>query len=755
MSSVRIVRDVDGVPHIRAEDPTGAFFGQGYAAAHDRLWQMEYDRRRATGTLANLVGRRGTGTDVLHRRLGVGRAARADYEALTSEARAALDAYADGVNAYIAGLDPSALPPELEIFGVVPDPWEPWHSIGVFKVRHLLMGTYEVKLWRSGLVRNLGADVVAALWPDEPQITIVESADNESDRSAVRKLLASAAAALGQIPGEEAASNNVVVHGSRTGSGMPLVAGDSHRAMDLPNTYWQNHIKCPEFDAIGLSFPGVPGFPHFGHNEHVAWCITHGAADDQDVYVERLRRSADGVEYEFGGKWRRAETRSEEVASADARGVAVDIIETEHGPVVAGGPDLGFGLVLRWTALAERDTTFDALVPMLRAETAAELDEAMRPWVAPVNNVVFADRLGSVAYRLRGRLAIRPPANGWTAVPGWAGDHEWSGWVDYDDQPHSFDPERGFFVTANNRQSGGGPYVGNDFSHPARARRLTAIVEGATDWTADGLVSALGDTESLVARRFVEGLLAVRPRHPVERTAQEALRSWDFSMDVDSPAAAIYASCRAELLRVVSGAVGMADDSLGALAAGPTLYQTSRFLWTRIVYLAGARDDSLLAGCGGWAGAYRSALRWGVRALEARLGTDVARWRWGDLHTVRWVHPLVSLRPDLRDQVTLPRPVEVGGDADCVRASGIAPPGLEAVTGSVNRYVFDLADWDQSRWIVPNGVSGDPGSSHWDDQLDDWASVRTRPMRYSDAAVDASVESTITITAPATPRGDG
>lgn len=231
---IEIVRDVDGVAHVRAPDPEGAFFGQGYAAAQDRLWQMEYDRRRACGRLAEIAGPRAVGTDLLHRRLGLAAAARADYDALTSDAQAALDAYAAGVNAHLARLarlPESDLPPELALFDARPEPWqpwEPWQSIAVFKVRHLLMGTYEVKLWRSALVRNLGAEVVARLWPSEPEVTVVPGDVVRMARDLAGDLGA-VAGALADIPEEMTAgdgSNNLAVHGARTATGRPLVAGD-------------------------------------------------------------------------------------------------------------------------------------------------------------------------------------------------------------------------------------------------------------------------------------------------------------------------------------------------------------------------------------------------------------------------------------------------------------------------------------------------------------------------------------------------
>ena len=736
---VEIIRDVDGVAHIRARDSYGAFFGQGYAVAQDRLWQIEYDRRRAEGRLAEVIGPRGVGTDLFHRRLGLAEAAIADYAALTPEATAALDAYADGINTHLAELQPEDLCPEMELLGGVPPAWEPWQSIALFKVRHLLMGTYEIKLWRSALVRNLGPQNASRLWPADGSVVTVLAGEAAAAAGLLSADLDRIADALSEIPEEHrrdsGGSNNIALHGSRTATGAPLLAGDPHRALDLPNVYWQNHIACDEFDAIGLSIPGVPGFPHFGHNATVAWCITHGMADDQDVFLERLRTDSAGrVEYEHDGAWRTARTRTERIDVAGGDAVTTTVAETHHGPILAGDPALGVGLALRWTALAERDSTFDSLVPMLRASNVGELDDAMRPWVVPVNNVLFADRSGDIAFRVRGRLALRASENGWTVVPGWDAAHDWRGWADYDDQPHAINPASSFFITANNPQSTDGPYVSNDFAGPARATRLTELVGGRADWSPDAIREVLLDDTSLVAPRFVEGLLAVAPGHRLERSAQASLRAWDFKMERNSAAAAIYVACRSELLRVVSHSLGLHNDRLGALGAGPALAQTARFMWTRLAALVAADDDSLLPG--GWDLAFAAALRWGVRTLESRLGTDISLWRWGALHEVHWTHPLRALRPDLGALLSTPDRVEVGGDGDCVLATGVAPPSLEAVTGPVARYVMDLDDWDRSVWVVPNGVSGDPRSPHRSDQLSSWATGTMRPMRWTKESVD-------------------
>lgn len=737
MAGIEIIRDVDGIAHVRADTLAGAFEGQGVAATQDRLWQMELDRRRAMGRLSEVVGPTGVASDTFHRRMGLQDSAQRSLAVLGAETVEALGAYARGVNRHIDAVvaGRATAPPEFELLGLEPEAWQPWHSIALFQVRHLAMGTYEAKLWRSGLVRHLDPTGVARLWPSQPEQTIDPTEDVIAVAIRAAEAMGSARTALGVV-GETPASNNLAIAPERTATGAPLLAGDPHRAIDLPNVYWQNHLSCPEVDVIGLSFPGVPGFPHFGHNADVAWCITHGMADDQDVYVETLRDrqdpGVDGVEYRHDGGWRPADVREETITVAGGTPVTVRCVVTHHGPVVAGDDQVG--LSLAWTALAAPDTTFDALVPMLRASSVDDLDRAFEPWVVPVNNVLMADRAGTIAYRMRGRLAVRGADNGWTAVPGDDPAHDWTGLVDDGDLPRWRDPDTAFLVTANNRISGGGPYVSHDFAHPARATRLTARLIERSDWDVASVTALLGDTHSSVSATLAGRLLTVDVGQPLEARAQRVLAGWNAHMDADSAAAAVCGATRAELLALVIAEHGLADDRLAGVA-GPSLHQTMRFLNARLATWLADPDlvpDRLVA----------TALRLAVRSLELTQGPDPTTWRWGRAHTARFVHPLAALRPDLADVLAVPPAVELGGDNESVWATSTAPPSTEACNGPVARYVFDLGDWDRSVWIVPHGVSGDPTSPHHLDQLDRWTNVAMAPMRYSPAVVDLATLST-------------
>ena len=693
---VEILRDALGVPHCYAADEAEAFHAQGWVHAADRLWQMEHDRRRALGRMAEVVGSAAVVADVFHRRLDLEWYVRRDLAALSPDAVAMLEAYASGVNAWMAA---SPLPREFGVAGLSAEdvaPWEPWHSLLVHRVRHLLMGSARSKLWRAVVAGVLGPDVARSMvagWGEEHLACVPPGAVCSSE-------------GLGDADG---GSNNWVLSGARTASGLPLLAGDPHRELEAPNVYVQGHVSCPSWDVLGIGMPGVPGFPHFGHNARVAWSITHGMADDQDLFT-----------FEPGSFAGAGRTEVVWVRGGDR--VEVEVVRTPRGPLVSDD------VALCWTALGEPDEPnvgFDAFAPMLRSSTVGELFESMRPWVEPVNNLLGADVDGTIGYQLRGRLPVRARSDAvWAPVPGSDESLAWTGWVPFDDLPRVIDPDGGFLFSANNRVSASpsAPYVGVDVAPPWRAQRIVSLLSSMSEATVDDMVRVHVDDISLPARRIRERLGAWLP-----------LDGWDGSMSSLSRPAAAYSVLRRELLVVALERSGLGD----VLATHPwnrllpgVVPET--VLWRVVAQHLQTDDRSLL---GGWS--------WDEAIAVARLRAEEI-WRgesWGLLHRTSQRHVLGGLDPSLHPA----QRVEVSGDLDTVQVSGYTPTvGFDVKTGSVARYVWDVADWDRSAWVVPLGAAGAPPDPHAADQQDAWAAGRLFPAPYSRAAVEASAAAALT-----------
>lgn len=752
-AAVEVYRDAVGVPHIRARSLHDAFFAQGFVHAQDRLWQMEYDRRRALGRWAEYAGAPAVAADALYRRFGLEASARLDYAAFSPETRALFDTYAAGVNAFIGADQP--LPIEFALVDDAPAPWEPWHSVAIYKVRHALMGVWGQKLWRARQLRAVGKELATTLRAgmDTPGPLIVPPG-GEYDRLPDPGDDTPAGEAVAGLWEWGAGSNNWAVHGSRTASGKPLLAGDPHRALDVPNVYYQNHLACPEFDTIGYSFAGLPGFPHFAHNERVAWCITHASADYQDLYVEKFE-PGNPARYEFQGAWLDAERRQETILVRGGAPVTIDVTVTRHGPIVVGAPEDGYALAIRYTATCEPNATFEALLPMLRARSVDELDAAMRPWVDPCNNFLMADVAGNIGYLMRGQLPVRGGANAWLPVPGWTGEHEWHGKVPFEELPRARNPATGYIATANNRIVGDEypHYVSVDYAPPFRAQRVTERLEQLTAATVDDMAGIHADRVSIPAQAFIARLPAIEPLDERSRAAKRLLLAWDGVLDPESAGAALYAVWREETVALVLEGPVLAE-LLREPAGGPLvpfrdLPPTSRLRFPLLGLMA--RDDrSVLPSGTDWDTLLARALGRAVAWLEARLGPEMAAWTWGAIHHTVPKHTLSTTFPELAALLDPPR-AGVGGDGDTPQAASYSGRGdarFGLTSTSVTRYVFDLADWDSSGWVVPLGASGHPGSPHYADQLPAWSEQRLLPMTYSWDKIVANADARLLLEPP-------
>ncbi|WP_148615825.1 penicillin acylase family protein [Nocardioides rubriscoriae] len=608
----RIYRDAQGVPHVRATDVLDLAHGQGVAVGRDRAWQLEWLRRRATGTTVGVIGVAGEPWDRFAGRVRLVDTARRAFDALGAETRAFLTSYVDGVNAALA--DPTAVtPPELVVVGLRPEPWPAWMPLATFHAQQVLF-----------------ADIGSTLW----------------DRR-VRAVLGDEAALLSHEGPLPAGSNAWAVGGGRTASGLPLIGGDPHRTFESPGVYHQVRLACEDpddpFDVVGFTFTGVPGVQHFAHAGDVAWAITNAMADYQDL----------------------------------------DDVGPDHdGPTVL--PGVGF----RGPSTELGDLGFEALLPLLRARTADDVDAAFEHWVEPVNNVVIADVHGTVRYRWAGRVPTRDAERRWT---GWRTDR------------HRVDvgPD-GQVVTANDRRGPESAEIGVEFAPPHRADRIRALLGDRTGLTVDDFTAIHDDA-------LLGGLDALRHLAPAR------LAGWDGHMRADSADAAAYAAWRSALVTRIAAHPVL--DPLRAPAPDPVVAP-----WFDVTVAVGLALPALAA----------AGTPFGIDLVEtARLAeadVEASGWpaTWGHTHVFAPTHAF-----DLGAEHEAPAVpgVPLSGDQDCVRCVGSLPGvGDRAYRGAVARYVWDLADRTAGGWVVPMGASGVPGDPHHLDQLPLWAEARLAPI---------------------------
>jgi len=720
----------------------------GYACAGDRLFQMDYDRRRACGRWAEIAGPSAVKADILARRLRLADAAQRDVAAMSPALGEAFEAYARGVNqAVLDGAAP--LPGRYSV-----EPWQPWHSVAAFKVRHVLMGLWQHKLAHAVLLARIGPDAFGRLETRPPAGSPLAVPPEARLSRLVARALTDVTGHLGFLAETEPGSNAWAVSGRRTAHGGAVICNDSHRALDTPNVYWQCRVACPDFDVTGATFPGLPGFPHFGFNGSVAWAITHAEGDGQDLYIERF----EGSRYLTEDGWREAATRTEQIAIRGGDVTQAPVWETRHGPVVHGDPAMGMALALKYTATYRPDRGFECLLPMLTARDVTALADAQEGWVDPVNNLVCADVHGKIAYQCRGEIPVRStPAHRLLPVPGWDASCEWLGTAGFGELPRVVDPDAGFVMTANNAiVDGDEPYLSYSFAQPFRAERLRGALAGPGVMRVDELASMQADTVSWAALGWVRVLSGLGPFGGPAEAARAMLAGWDGDLAAGSGPALLYAcfqrALAESLYRPLLGTTAWEWVAAGTLA--PTLSMVRRWLandtWELLggpVPGAGADGTAGTAGTAGSAGTDRAdradgagfaggerasrvlavvpgALADAWAAAAGHGGPDPALWRWGDVHRAVRTHPLVSAGPLAA--------VPMGGDADTIQASGygwIQGSPFTVTSLSVYRQVVDLADPASASYVIPGGSSGDPDSPHFADQLAQWARHTRIPMR--------------------------
>ncbi|MFF8096470.1 penicillin acylase family protein [Streptomyces sp. NPDC016675] len=676
--SAETYRDAWGIPHLRADSANELARAQGRVTARDRAWQLEVERHRAQGTSASFLGAEALSWDRFARRARLADTTRRCSAALAEhdpETAAWIRAYVDGVNEGLAEKEPS---PEFARTGLAPGRWEPWTPLGVWLATHILFAGFPAKLWREHITAHLGPEAVALFATDGPGT---------------------------------AGSNGWLVSGERTVTGHAVIAGDPHRWIEDPGVYQQIHLSCPEFDVVGLAVPGVPGIAHFGHTGTVAWAITNAMADYQDLYHERLRRTGAGVEA-LGpdGTWHRAARHTETIAVAGEGTVEVEVVETDRGPVIAGGPEgLDDGtpaaLSLRYPPRVTGDLGFGALLPLLRARRVADVDRALDAWTEPVNVVQAADTEGGLLHRVAGRVPVRSEANRLRPVPAWAPGHDWEGWH----TPPRAGLTDGVAVMANQRGPAGP--LGVEFAPPHRADRIAALLAGKERWSAADMPALHTDTHLGSAGPLLDRLAALEDLSPEAGALRDRLLAWDRHMDAGSADAALFAALRGAVVRRLA-----AHPSLAGAAVPPAHPEVLQ-PWLALLPRVGYALEHLL----------RAEDLYGIdRAAEVRTALEEVAARppagtWGDTHRLAPWRALPTGSPGEEPGLS--------GDHDCVLCTS-AVPGLtdRAARGPAARYVWDLADRQDSRWVVPHGACGVPGSPHHRDQQPLWLAGALAPV---------------------------
>jgi penicillin amidase len=727
---VDVRRDRWGVPHIRAETRRDLWFAQGVCHGQDRLWQLDLYRRMASGRLSEIGGRETMPADRLMRTLGLRRVAEREAAELDRAIIAELDAYCAGVNTAVEAA--SSLPAEFQILRLDFEPWRPADMLAALKLLAFGLSTnWERELLRADMARELGPELAARLDPGYPRghpVIVSPGGAYDGDGAGLAEQIDRVRGTLG-LAVEAGGSNNWVVDGSRTASGRPLLAGDPHLPPSMPGIFYQVDLVLGDRFVRGASLPGVPGVS-MGQTNDVAFAFTNAMADVMDLFVERV----DGDRYEFEGEWRPLETVVEEIrVRGRPEPERLEVRLTHHGPLVnaALGADDDQPLALRWSAL-DAPAFSEANLRVLEPTTGPELVDLLAAHTAPVSNMLWADRSGSIGYKTIGRIPIRRGDCPDLPKPGWDGEFEWEGYVPYSEMPEARDPECGYLITANNRivPDGSPHHISSDYLDGYRARRIEELILARSDHDHDSFEAMQFDDYSIPGVETVHRLARLRPRDQREVAAIERLKSWDGRLRAATVAGSIYQAFTMRLARDVARAAirdrDLAERWLDRSDSGFTNHVTSPWRWHSHLLALWEEGDEELVGRP-WEGLALDALRGALDDLEDRFGADQEGWRWGRVHRLEFPHAIGAANPLFAQMFN--RRLEAGGGQETVSQIAHDPNDpFEAVWAPCWRMLADPADPEVSRWQAFTGQSGHPGSPHYDDLQVDWLEGRTQPM---------------------------
>lgn len=731
---VTVYRDEWGVPHIEAQNEHDLYMAQGYVVAQDRLFQMDLTRRAAAGRLAEVIGPSQLETDKFFRALNLRRAAEASVQSYGPWARELLEAYAAGVNAFIAEAKAqNRLPVEFLLLGYEPEPWSPVDSALIGKIMaYDLGGNFEAEVYRLQLRNQVGPELADQLMPVYPEdgITMIRYRGGEGAEEPRPGASAVAGArppgssldltgllALLRVPDEGRGSNNWVVAGSGTRTGKPLLANDPHLGARTPSIWYEQHLVVPGMiNAYGVMFPGAPGIV-IGQNERIAWGVTNTNPDVQDLYIER-RNPDNPYQFEYMGRWEDALVHRELIGVKGQDPVPFEVVITRHGPIISevvGDPDNRpeEALALKWTAhMATPELEAVLLFP--KARNWEEFREALRSFHVPTQNFVYADVDGTIAYRTGGLVPIRRSGDGLLPVPGWTDEYEWVGFIPFDQMPEAVNPPEGYIVTANNKVIDDAyPYfLTYSWSQPYRAMRIAEMIEAKLgDLTADDMQAMQVDYANLHARTLLPVLLPAVERAGVTGTAAtavELLKSWDMVDSADQPQPLIFHLWWSELTRMLYEPL-MGEELYRRMADKGNV--------TDMALLAAAegRPNGWIEAAGGLDKLAADSLQAAVDRAVALQGSDPGRWSWGRYHRLQPPHPVGAAATPL-GWLLNPTSYPIGGSGVTVGAMSFGSDGMVR-TFAPWRQVVDLADpTGNSRSIVTPGQSGHFLSPHYDDQ---------------------------------------
>jgi penicillin amidase len=732
---VEVLRDRWGVPHIFAKNTEDLFFAQGYVVAQDRMWQLEMWRRNGEGRLAEVLGPQYVTRDRFARLLAFRGNWDDEFKKYHPEGRSIFESFARGVNASIQkALDENKIPVEFQVMGFRPQPLWTGRTLLTRMPGWTLSRNASSEVQRAMDIKTMGIDKVLELKPTDPEkkFGVPEGLDLADIDAAVLGLTREANNLRWNLTPQKSASfitpnpwltepdlgsNNWVIGGGKSTTGKPIIANDPHREVVNPALRYVVHLNAPGWNVIGATEPGLPGIS-IGHNDHLAWGFTILGMDQQDLYVEETDPQ-NANRYRADGQWRDMELQREVIwVRGQTDPVAVDLKFTRHGPVLHENAGRSRAYALRWVGAEPGGAGYLGSLNVLQTKNWKEFNDALpKAWFIPSHSLVYADVEGNYGYIGVAQTPVRKNWDGLLPVPGKDGKYEWAGYVPFDKLPKSLNGSAGFYNSSNNDVvpkivPGYSIPLGYEYSAPYRYDRVHEVLSVKKKFSAADMERLQQDTLSLPARELVPLLKGVTVKDPAAQDARKRLLAWDFNLGRESVPATIY-----EFFALKLGPLAFAPRVPEEAKASVRQYDMRRV----IAWIKKDADRSRILG---------QALEEAVTDLRKRFGDDMNAWKWGDIHTADFVHPLGGSAAT-KDLFHV-EPVRRGGDGFTVMAAtSPSETSTKQASGASFTFVMDVSNWDNSTGLSVPGNSAQPLSPHYRDLTAYWGEGKYFPLAFS------------------------
>ncbi len=745
---VDIKRDRWAVPHIQARSEEDLFFAQGFLHAQDRLWQMEMNRRIASGRLSELFGSIALDADRISRSLGFRRLAQGDWKRYEGKAIASVGtAYSAGVNAFIE--KSKHLPPEFKLLGIKPEPWTEIDSLAYGRFISFAMSygwAHEIE--RMRLAAEVGVEKAAELHPEYPFFNpAVLPKGIETYRVVDGRYEAFQGPFLKAMGG----SNNWSVAAHLMKNGSAVLCNDPHLSLNMPNIWYENHLNCPDYEATGVSLLGVP-MVLIGHNRNIAWGATLSFVDMQDTYIETFSDS-DCKKYQFKGQLLDSRIVEEEIRIKGQKKNHIEqVIYTHHGPIISdivGEKEKKISLQSK--CLEEDIEMMQGFYQLNKAKNWNEFVAATALIQAPSLNLAYADTDNNIGYYVTGAVPLRRKDEDLFPRSGSSGEYEWEGRVPFEEMPHAFNPIAGYVFSCNNKVvEDNYPHdLGNVWMNGYRANRLGQLFGGQRTYSLEDFEKWQMDLHCIPGLQFVElfkkyllqadgSSIAAMPS-----TLKPLLRrflAWDGQLDKNTVGGCIYQVLKQSLLDVIF-ADNLGNEGLQRLKGkglNPPLLRDNEFWGHDTVLLLRMLQEPEKTL---WLKEDPSkiiirAMEKTLAYLEKTLGRNMEDWQWGKLHQMRLLHVLGAKKP--LDSIFNIEGIAMGGDSDTLCQVNFEPgnPYGGTLVAASYRQIIDMGDFSQARSISPVGQSGNLLSPHRNDQLEMWLRGEYKPMVWTKEQIE-------------------